>query len=138
MSSIKCSYCEKEISSKSNLSKHLKICKIKEKLDLDSRQQTQREQYENQLQTQREQYEQQIQNLTTENQTRQQQYEQQIQNLTTQYEQQLQNLKEQLDEFKTQIFEIAKQPKQINNNTQTTTNNNQRIMNITNPKTSCH
>jgi len=134
MSSIKCLYCEKEISSKSNLSKHLKICKIKEKLDLDSRQQTQREQYENQLQTQREQYEQQIQNLTTENQTRQQQHDQQIQNLTNQYEKQIEILKEQLDEFKTQIFEIAKQPKQntINNNTQTTTNNNQRIMNITN------
>jgi len=110
-----CVYCNKQITRRFYLNKHEETCKKKDFVELRSYLDSTKEQYEKQLQTQ------------------QQQHEQQIQNLTTQYEQQIQNLKEQLDEFKTQIFEIAKQPKQINNHTSTTnTHNNQRIMNIIN------
>lgn len=51
-------------------------------------------------------------------------YETQLQTQREQYEFQLQSLREQLDEFKTQLFEIAKQPKQniTNHNNSKTTN----------------
>lgn len=45
-----------------------------------------------------------------------------------QYEVQIQLLKEQLEEFKNQIFEIAKQPKNVNHNTQNTHTNNQKTL----------
>jgi len=110
-----CEYCNNEFTHKKNLHRHYLTCRLKDKILLERELQHQREQHKRELETQ------------------QQQYEHQIQTQQQQYEKEIQNLKEQLDEFKTQIFEIAKQPKQNTiNNTQNTTHNNQRIMNIIN------
>jgi len=113
---VLCDFCEKIFFDKSTLNRHLNICKKKDIVII-----------QNQLEETKTMHKTEIQNVK-------EQYEQQIQNLKIQYEQQILLLKEQLDEFKTQIFEIAKQPKQINNHNTSTTNthNNQRIMNITN------
>jgi hypothetical protein len=134
MSSNRCMYCDKQLSSKCYLTKHIQTCKQKDITEFTKQLQTQQQQHEHQLQTQQQQHEHQLQ-------TQKQQHEQQIhliiekfQTQQQQYEKEIQFLRDQLDEFKTQIFEIAKQPKQNinhNNNTQTT-HNNQRIMNITN------
>jgi hypothetical protein len=70
------------------------------------------------IETEKEQYESQIQTLK-------ENCEKQIQIQKEQYEKQIQTLEKQLEEFKNQIFEIAKQPKQIYN-----TKNNQRTLNI--------
>jgi chromosome segregation ATPase len=79
-----------------------------------------------QLQMQQQQHERELQTLK-------QQHERELQTLKQQHERELQTLKQQNDllqrqnrEFQSQIFEIAKQPKQINNTTnqnQTHTNN---------------
>jgi hypothetical protein len=100
---------------------------------------TTREQYENQLRTTREQCENQLRTTREqcENQLRttREQYENQLRNVREQYDNEIESLKEQLSEFKTQLFDIAKQPKQQqqitnhNNNSQTTNN---RILHITN------
>jgi hypothetical protein len=117
---IECFYCKKHISNKSNLSKHYQICRKKEICER-----------ETQL---KEQYEAQIQNLQSQLQIQKEyyetQYETQLQTQQKQYEIQIQNLREQLDEFKTQIFEIAKQPKEqntIHNTTKTMTTHNEKI-----------
>jgi G3E family GTPase len=150
----KCEFCNSNFTTIQSLKRHYDRCKEKRKIQHEQELQTQQQQHEQELQTQQQQHEQELQtqqqqheqelqtqqiqtqqqlhSLTEKIRFQQQQHDQQIQNLTNQYEKQIEILKEQLDEFKTQIFEIAKQPKQINNNTQTTTNNNQRIMNITN------
>jgi hypothetical protein len=133
MSSHRCVFCDKQISSRCNLLKHLQICKKKDIIEIQRQLQTQQQQYENQFQTQQQQYENQFQ-------TQQQQYEQQLQTQQQQYEQQLQTqqlqiekLENQIEKLENQIFEIAKQPKQNTiHHTQNTTNNNQRIMNIIN------
>lgn len=104
---IICEYCNREFAQNKNLRKHYERCKEKP------------------IQTQKEQYDNQIQTLQNQLQTRIQQYEQQLQTQKEQYEREIQSLKEQLDEFKTQIFEIAKQPKQNtihNNHSQNHTN----------------
>ena len=99
-----CEYCDKKLSSKQSLSRHQNVCKIYL--------QTQKEQYETQLQTQiQTQFQTQIQTLQT-----------QLQIQREQYEMHIQMLKEQLDEFKAQIFEIAKQPKEQNTNHNTVNN----------------
>jgi DNA repair exonuclease SbcCD ATPase subunit len=100
-----CKYCEKVITNKFNLSKHIKICKRKEIFDLHERHENTKEQYENQLRTTIEQYENQL-RITIE------QYENQLRTTREQYENEIESLKEQLSEFKTQLFDIAKQPKQ--------------------------
>lgn len=102
-----CSYCDKQLSSKCYLLKHIQNCKLKDRTILNRELQIQKEKYDQELQT------------------RIQQYEQQLQTQKEQYEREIQSLKEQLDEFKTQIFEIAKQPKQNtihNNHSQNHTN----------------
>jgi F0F1-type ATP synthase membrane subunit b/b' len=96
-----CTYCLKNFHSTSTLNRHLKTCKKKISTEFEEYNKTQ------------------LQNLR-------EQYENQIQNLREQYENQIQNLREQLEEFKTQIFEIAKQPKEqhtIHNTTKTITHN---------------
>ena len=138
MSTNTCSFCNKELTTKFNLSKHLQICKTKNKhqieniiQDLQNQLQTQKEQYETQLQNQLQiqqnsheiQLHKQIQHLRA-------QYEIQIQNQKEQYENQIQNLREQLDEFKAHFFEIAKQPKEqntIHNHTTKTITHNEKI-----------
>ena len=126
MSNHTCKFCNRELSTKFNLSKHLQNCKSKDIFQIQTQFQTQlqnqKEGYETQLQIQKEQYETQLQ-------TQREQYETQLQTQQNQYEIQLQNLREQLDEFKTQIFEIAKQPKEnhIHNTTKMTTNHNEKI-----------
>ena len=118
-----CNYCEKSLSTKNALQRHQMICNKREL-------QIQKEQLQTQLQTQKEQLQTQIQTLQTQLQTQKEQHEiqlqSQLQTQREQYEIQLQTLREQLDEFKTQIFEIAKQPKEqntIHNTTKTITHN---------------
>jgi len=103
MSDLTCEYCNYVFAQPQNLKRHYNRCKKRSSKLVDNQIEEMKKQHERELQIQRE-----------------------------QYEREIQFLRDQLDEFKTQIFEIAKQPKQnINNNTQTT-HNNQRIMNITN------
>ena len=99
-----CDFCHKTLSSKRALLRHQNVCNKKEIHILGNQLRTQREQYESQLRTQRE------------------QYESQLQSQKEQYEHQIELITEQLNEFKVQIFEIAKQPKQIHHST---TQNNQ-------------
>jgi hypothetical protein len=107
--------------------------------------QVQQQQHEQQIQVQQQQHEQQIQ-------VQRQQHEQQIQDIKDEYEDQIHdletqihNLKNQIDilrdqlvfeqdkveKYHNQIFEIAKQPNQVTNHTNSQTTNN-RILNITN------
>ena len=95
-----CDFCNKELSTKFNLSKHLSICKIKQN-------------YENE----------------TYYRSLKENYDKKIQSLKENHEKEIQSLTEQLKEFKSQIFEIAKQPKTT---TTTTTNNNNQRINIIN------
>jgi hypothetical protein len=119
MTDIVCEFCNRTFAQSKNLKKHYERCKNKPVL-------IQQQQYEHQIQSLIEEYEQQIQVLK-------EQHEQQIQSLKEQYEKENSSLKEQLTEFKNQIFEIAKQPKQqFNNHSNNTTNNNQKALNIVN------
>jgi hypothetical protein len=97
-----CSFCDKNLSSKCYLNKHMQTCKKRESIEsrnvLESQLQQQQQQYESQLQQQ------------------QQQYESQLQQQQQQYESQLERLQKQLDEqkelvkmYQNQILEIAKQ-----------------------------
>jgi hypothetical protein len=104
-----CNSCNKELSNKFALQRHQNTC-IQYHLKI------QREKHERELQTERE------------------QYERKLQTQREQYEREIQNQQRQLEKFETQLFEIAKQPKQQqitnhNNNSQTTNN---RILHITN------
>jgi transcriptional regulator with PAS, ATPase and Fis domain len=85
-----CNFCNKEISTKFNLSKHITTCKRKDEV-------LQKEKYEKEINSLKE----------------------KINSLKELHEKEIQSLNDQLKEFKSQIFEIAKQPK--------TTNNNQKI-----------
>ena len=128
-----CEYCDKIFSFQQSLKRHYSSCKKIQQQQL----QNQKEQYETQLQLQQTQLQLQLQ---TQLQIQKEYYETQLQNqqiqlqnVREQYEIQIQNLREQLDEFKTQIFEIAKQPKEqhhqntINNNTTKTITHNEKI-----------
>jgi DNA repair exonuclease SbcCD ATPase subunit len=115
-----CDFCNQNLSNSQSLKRHHTTCKKRTCFLIQENFQHQiqslKEQYEQQIQSLKEQYEQQIQSLKV-------QHKQQIQSLKVQHEQQIQSLKEQLSEFKNQIFEIAKHPKQStvtnNNNTNT-------------------
>jgi hypothetical protein len=124
--SINCEYCLGEFSCKKTLHKHYDRCKHKIIREYENQIQSIKDQSEQKIQTQQEKYERELQIIKV-------QTERELQTQREQYESQLQLLKEQLEKFETQIFEIAKQPKQIlNHNTTKTTNNNQRNMNIIN------
>lgn len=121
-----CGHCNKELSSKQALQRHQNICKLFQQHVRECEFQTQKEKYEHELEIIKVQTERELQ-------TQKEQHQRELQTQREQYESQLQLLKEQLEKFETQIFEIAKQPKQIlNQNTTKTTNNNQRNMNIIN------
>ena len=114
MSDLTCEYCNYVFAQPQNLKRHYNRCKKRSSKLVDNQIEEMKKQYERELQIQKE------------------QHERELRIQREQHERELQFLRDQLDEFKTQIFEIAKQPKQnINNNTQTT-HNNQRILNITN------
>ena len=145
--SFNCAYCEKQFSRKAYMIKHLNICKKVEVSRLTTQIENVQEQYEKKLEEQREQYEkkleeqrEQYEKKLEERQFHIDKIENQIQNQNDQHEQQLQTkdkeiqiLKYELVEFKTQLFEIAKQPKQVtNHNNQNTQTTNNRILNITN------
>lgn len=116
--SFACEFCKRIFTQNRNLKQHTERCKQKDIVLLT-------QQYESQIQIIQEQLEHQ-----------REEYEKQLEHQKEQYEQHIQSLKEQLTEFKTQIFEIAKQPKQINNNnSKHTTNNNQKTLNIMNQLT---
>jgi hypothetical protein len=95
MNTNTCTYCNRIFSYAHGLRRHHLVCKQK---DI----QTLQERYEKELREQRE----------------------FIQTLQEQHEKEIRTLKEQLTEFKTQLFEIAKQPKNITTNTTTTTQTN--------------
>ena len=113
-----CEYCDFNFTTHQSLKRHYGRCKEKEKRMLII-------QYESQTKNLQEQLQMSFQKQC-------EQYETQLQKQREQYEIQIQNLKEQLSEFKTQIFEIAKQPKQINNHTNSNTHNNQKTLNMIN------
>jgi hypothetical protein len=120
-----CIYCEKQLSSKHALHRHQNICKEA----LHQRCDDQREQYEAQLLNQREQYEAQLLN-------QREQYEAQLLNQFEQHQKQLEEQKIQyekrIEKLEDKLFEIAKQPKNITNNTTTTQTHNNRNTNIIN------
>jgi len=118
MTDIVCEFCNRYFSQNKNLKKHYERCKKKSIFQHEQQIENQKEQYEQQLETLRQQYEQQLETLR-------QQYEQQLINQREQLEQQ----KEKIEKLENQIFEIAKQPKQINHNNMT--HNNQKTLNIT-------
>lgn len=104
--SQQCMYCEKYYSNKQNLSRHQLTCPAMKLYLLNK-------------------------SLKEKIQEQQQMFEKKIQEQREQYDKEIHYLKEQLTEFKTQIFEIAKQPKTTisNQNTQTHNNRNTNIIN---------
>jgi hypothetical protein len=89
--------------------------------------------YEQKFQTLQEQHEKELRSQREFVQTLQEQHEKElrsqrefVQTLQEQHEKELRSLKEQLIEFKTQLFEIAKQPKTVTTHNTTTTQNNSR------------
>jgi hypothetical protein len=102
--SQQCIYCQKYYSNKQSLTRHQNTCQDMKLYNLDK---NQKEIHEKEIKSIKE------------------NYDKKIQSLKEQHEKEIQSLKEQLVEFKSQIFEIAKQPK-------TTTNNNNQKINIIN------
>jgi hypothetical protein len=86
-----------------NLQRHYGSCKKKDVTLIEKQLEEQREYYEKQIQTHKDQLEEQ----------------------REKFEKEIESLKEQLTEFKTQLFEIAKQPKTTNNVTNNNTTQNQ-------------
>jgi hypothetical protein len=111
-----CEYCNSIFSRQSAVQRHYQTCKMKFLNE-------QKELYESQLQKQQEQYETKIQTLQNQLQKQQEQYETKNQTL----EQKITEQREQIEKLETQIFEIAKQPKQQVNH-----HNNQKTLNILN------
>ena len=126
-----CDYCFKELSSKQSLQRHQNTCKKYKDFEIENRRQ--QNQLEQQIQSLNQQLEQQ-------RKEHEQQLKQQLEQQRKEHEQQLQTkdkeiqmIKQQLEKFETQLFEIAKQPKQVtNHNNQNTQTTNNRILNITN------
>jgi hypothetical protein len=129
MTDIVCEFCNRNFAQGKNLKKHYERCKNKPVF-------IQQQQYEKQIIFLKEEHEKQIIFLKEEhekqNQSLKEQYEREIQNQREQYEREIQLQQRQLDKFETQLFEIAKQPKQITNHNNNSQNTNNRILNITN------
>jgi hypothetical protein len=133
-----CLYCKKIFSYAHGLRRHYLICKQKDIQEIKEQNQALllqleniQKQYEKELQTQKEYYKKELENI-------QKQYESQLQTQQEQYEtknqmleQKINEQREQIEKLENQIFEIAKQPKQILNHNNTT-NNNQKTLNIIN------
>ena len=124
--SNQCLYCEKYYSNKPNLSRHQPICPA---LKLYHSNQTLKEelvQQQARCDEQKEHYEQKFQTLQEQHEKELRSQREFVQTLQEQHEKELRSLKEQLIEFKTQLFEIAKQPKTVTTHNTTTTQNNSR------------
>jgi hypothetical protein len=128
MTDIVCEFCNRNFAQGKNLKKHYERCKNKPVF-------IQQQQYEKQIILLKEEHEKQIQYLKEQLQNQREQHERELQNQREQHEREIQLQQRQLDKFETQLFEIAKQPKQQqqitnhNNNSHTTNN---RILHITN------
>jgi hypothetical protein len=133
---ITCEYCSHTFTIQRTLKQHYERCKEKKLAE-------QKKLYEEQLQNHRKTYlnqlEQQQEEHKTQLQKQQEQYEIKIQLLDqkiNEQREQIEKLESQNLEFHNQIFEIAKQPKQIHNNNNSnntnTTHNNQKTLNIVN------
>ena len=127
---IICEYCSHTFTIQRTLRQHYERCKEKKKYD-------QKKLYEEQLHGQQKLFEEQQEKYQIQLQKQQQHYETKIQIL----EQKINEQRDQIEklefknlEFHNQIFEIAKQPKQIlnANSNNNTTNNNQKTLNILN------
>ena len=116
-----CEFCSKIFSFRKSLKRHYPVCREKliheiEQIKVEN---TQLQVEKNQLVQQLEQLEQKCQSKKKQLDQQRKEYEQQLDQLHKEHEQQLhikeheiQSLKEQLSEFKNQLFEIVKQPKQ--------------------------
>ena len=102
-----CIHCDKTLSSKYALRRHQLSCQAL-KLHI---QQSQDQQHEKEIQTLKE------------------QHEKEIQTLKEQHEKEILSAKKHIEKLESQIFEIAKQPKTVNNTTQTHNNRNTNIVN---------
>jgi uncharacterized protein YhaN len=139
-----CEYCNANFTTNQSLRRHYSRCKEKQKQEEEQNIQRLQQQYQTQLEQQQKQYqtqleqqqkqyqdqlEQQQKHYQTQLEQQQKQYQDQrefVQTLQEQHEKELRSLKEQLIEFKTQLFEIAKQPKTVTTHNTTTTQNNSR------------
>jgi hypothetical protein len=113
MSDIICEYCNRTFAENRNLKKHYERCKEKSK----STQQQIYDQLKFQLQQQREQCDKELRH-------QREQCEKELQQQREHYEKQIEKIEHQNKELQTQLFEIAKQPKNITTNTTTTTQTN--------------
>jgi len=136
-SSYQCIFCTADFVTKSSLNKHLGRCKQRKQYEFEGMIHDLQEKLRtstssgNELRIQVDQYESQMM-------IQQQQHEQEMSLQRLRYEQQLETQREllkaqaeKIDKLENQIFEIARQPKQINTH-HTTTTNNQRTVNIIN------
>jgi hypothetical protein len=106
-----CNFCNKELSTKFNLSKHLTTCKRKDEV-------LQKEKFEKEIQSLKEENIKLKENFEKEILNQKEIHEKEIIYLKENHEKEIQSLNDQLAEFKSQIFEIAKQPKTTNHNNQ--------------------
>jgi hypothetical protein len=129
-----CEYCNANFTTNQSLKRHYSRCKEKQKQLKEQYIQNLQKQYQEQLEQQQKQYQEQLDQERERFQTQLQLLQRQLNEQKIQYEKQIEKLEFQNKEFHNQIFEIAKQPKQINNhsNNNTTTHNNQKTLNIIN------
>lgn len=127
-----CTFCGKPVCSKPNLTRHLVSCKKKEIYELHELIQTlqqdlrrQQRQYEQELENERRQHEQSLQR-------QRKLYEEELQKEREQYERERMALEQKVEKLENQIFEIARQPHSIHHTTTTTSQTNNRTLNVTN------
>jgi hypothetical protein len=108
-----------------NLQRHYGSCKKKDVTLIEKQLEEQRENYDKQLEEQRENYDKQLEEQREYYEKQIQVHKDQLEEQREKFEKEIQSLKEQLTEFKTQLFEIAKQPKTTNNVTNNNTTQNQ-------------
>jgi multidrug efflux pump subunit AcrA (membrane-fusion protein) len=128
-----CEFCNHTFATVGNRNRHYPKCSDKQlqtqKHHYETQLQKQQEHYETQLQKQQEHYETQLQKQQTQLQKQQEHYETQLQKQQTQLQKQREYIQDQQDRIvrlENQIFEIAKQPKNITTNNNTTQTNNSR------------
>jgi len=140
MSTFSCEFCNKKLKSKQGLERHNNICTQKEYIktirqkfesDIQEKLRQQRKEYEKEFEQQRKYYEEKIKEQEKEQQIQLQSQQEKYESKNQILEQKITEQREQIEKLETQIFEIAKQPKQQVNQTNTT-HNNQKTLNILN------